>query len=115
MASKNIAPEEEVISQAQIDEWKKEFGEIYRTHISNIDVIWHKLRRKEYVELMTQEYPEENQQARVFARQDNIVRSVVLAPADIDKYINGLAGFSTSIADEVMARSGFDLSNTEQL
>ena len=114
MATKNIAPEEEVVSQAQIDEWKKEFGEIYRTHINNIDVIWHKLRRKEYVELMTQEYAEEGQ-ARIFARQDNIVRTVVLAPADIDKYINGLAGFSTSIADEVMARSGFDLTNTEQL
>ena len=114
MATKNIAQEEEVVSQAQIDEWKKEFGEIYRTHIGNIDVIWHKLRRKEYVELMTQEYTEEGQ-ARIFARQDNIVRTVVLAPADIDKYINGLAGFSTSIADEVMARSGFDLTNTEQL
>jgi len=114
MATKKKEQMKEVVTEAQIADWKKEFGDIYRTHIGNIDVIWHKLRRKEYVKMMTKDYAEQGQ-ARIFARQDNIVRSCVLAPADIDQYIEGLAGFSTSIADEIMTRSGFDLTDTEQL
>lgn len=102
------------VTQKEIADWKKEFGHVYRTRIGGIDVFWHKLRRKEYVDIMTADY-EEDGQARIFARQDRIVKSATLYPENVQEYIDGLAGFSTSIADEIMDRSGFNVAETEEL
>lgn len=102
------------VTQKQIADWKKEYGHVYRTRLGATDVFWHKLRRKEYVDIMTADYTEEGQ-ARIFARQDRIVKAATLWPEDVEKYIDGLAGFSTSIADEIMDRSGFNVAETEEL
>lgn len=103
------------LNQKQVEEWKKQFGHIYRNRICGVDVIWRKLRRKEYVDLMTKDYTKGT--AGIFERQERITKAAVLSPEaeEVKEYIECLAGFSTSLADEIMSRSGFDMSETEEL
>lgn len=108
-----IMKKENVINQEQLAEWKKEFGHIYKTTIGEETVIWRKLRRKEYVEAMTQDI--DNPATKIFARQDYIVKTVTLFPANIEEIIEESGGFSGSIADEILLKSGFDVSETEEL
>ena len=34
------------INQEQLNDWKKEYGHIYKTTIGDVAIIWRKLRRK---------------------------------------------------------------------
>ena len=39
------------ISKEQIEEWKNEYGHIYRTFLDGNPIIWRRLKRKEYEEI----------------------------------------------------------------
>jgi hypothetical protein len=105
----------EAINQQQIDEWKAQYGKIFKTSIGDDIVIWRKLRRKEYVHIMSQEATEGVEGDKVYARQDLIVAAVALFPENIEALIAENAGLATCVADEIILKSGFDLTNTEEL
>jgi len=108
-----------IVSKQQIDAWKLQYGDLYRTHLNNQSFIWHKVRRKDYVELMTD--PEisaiENQELRIFFRQEKITKQCVLYPdADtLERLIENNAGIAGNISDEIMMISGFRPVSTEQI
>lgn len=107
--------EKNELTQAQIDAWKKEYGSVYKTVIGGEPYIWRKLRRGEYVKLMTKDRKESNQDARVYARQDEITTMCTLFPEGIAELIEENGALSTVISDEVMLRSGFAAEQTEEL
>lgn len=106
---------EDTINQQQIDEWKAEHGKIFRTTVGENTVIWRKLRRKEYVHIMSNEATQNIEGDKVYARQDLIVATVALFPENIEELIAENAGLATCVADEVILKSGFDLMTTEEL
>lgn len=105
----------EAINQQQIDEWKAKFGKIYKTSVGDDVVIWRKLRRKEYVYIMSPEATDGAEGDKVYAKQDLIVSAVALFPENIEELITENAGFATCVAEEIIIKSGFDLTNTEEL
>lgn len=106
---------ENAINQQQIDEWKAEYGKIFRTTVGEDTVVWRKLRRKEYVHIMSNEATQDIEGDKVYARQDLIVAAVTLYPENIEELIAENAGLATCVADEIILKSGFDLMTTEEL
>lgn len=101
------------ITQEMIDDWKKEYGSVYRSKIGKQVFIWRMLNRNDYVSIMTAEY--DNPDTKIFDRQDEIVRTVVLWPNNISALIADQGGIATTLADEVLTRAGFEMSETEEL
>lgn len=105
------------ISPAMISKWKAEWGKLFKTTIDGQEYIWRKLRRKEYVDIMsdssnTSDIPES---ARLYIRQEKITNSVVLYPANIKDLCETDAGLASTISDEVILKSGFGLQTTEEI
>ena len=105
----------EALNQQQVDAWKAEHGKIFKTSVGDDVVIWRKLRRKEYVYIMSKEATAEAAGDKVYARQDLIVATAALYPENVQDLIDDNAGFATCVADEIILKSGFDLSDTEEL
>lgn len=108
-----------LISQQQIDAWRLQYGELYRTYLNNQSFIWHKIRRKDYIALMTDEEMSnvENGELRIFLRQEKIIKLCVLYPDSVtlENLVENNAGIAGNIADEIMMASGFRPVSTEQI
>lgn len=110
----------EKLTDAKIKEWKKKWGKIYKTTIGQDEYIWRRLKRKEYVNIISDGYDDEEGsdkelRDRIYRRQEEITKTVVLHPSNIEELIEDNAGLATAIADEVILRSGFDVVETEEL
>lgn len=105
------------INEQQIQEWKNKWGKIYKTTIGEDVIVWRKLKRKEYVEIMSgaDEEDEDFYGAKIYKRQDKIAEKVILYPENAKEMMEDNAGVSTTIADEVLVKSGFDQTETEEL
>lgn len=109
----------DMVSQQQLDEWKLKFGELYRTDLNGQSFIWHKVRRKDYIDLMTDAELTaiDNVDIRIFLRQEKITKMCVLYPDVniLDKLIENNAGVAGNISDEIMMISGFKPVSSEQI
>lgn len=107
--------------QAAIEKGKKKFGKVYKTTIADEDVVWRKLKRGEYKEIMNlvvykdeEKLDEEGNQIveQVFdeeatydLRQEEIAKAVILFPnASI---VDDMAAVADIISTECMIKSGF--------
>ena len=108
-----------LVDKEQLDSWKREFGEIYRTDLNDQVYIWHKLRRKDYIEVMSDESLNaiDNGDLRVFMRQEKILRKGVLYPSgeELEYLIDNNAGVAGNISDEIMLASGFRPVRSEKI
>jgi hypothetical protein len=117
LAAEETVKQEEVIEEGftkkNINAWKAEWGKIYKSIIDGETYIWRKLRRKEYVDFMTE--IEKEGEDPVYTKQDKITKTVVIFPNNIEELIETNCGLSTSISDEVLLKSGFYILSTEEL
>ena len=118
---------ENVISKEQIEEWKSQYGHVYRTYLEGTSIIWRRLRRKEYEEIIINTYDdddsdnEENDDeedpkkraAMMYHRQNMIAKAAVIYPEM--ELLESYAIAITNISDDVMAKSGFDMPKSEEL
>lgn len=114
-----LTPEEEL--QAAIEKGKKKFKTVYKTIISDEAIIWRKLKRGEYKEIMNlvvykkvdgvdesgnpivEEVIDED--ATYDLRQEEIAKAVILYPEkDI---VEDMAAVADIISTECMLKSGF--------
>lgn len=103
------------INQEAIAKWKSEFGKVFKTTIDGNDFVWRKLKRKEYVEIMSDAQEDEDVNTKIYSRQERIAKAITIYPADAAKLIDGEAGIATSISDEALLKSGFNVGETEEL
>ena len=84
---------------------KKEHGlkEVFITDIADQKVIWRKLKRSEYKEVMTREY-DENEDLAYFEKQDFVASKVILYPENVEELLEDFAGIADIIATETTAR-----------
>ena len=123
----NLTPEEEL--QVAIDKAKKKFGKVYKTIIADEAIVWRKLKRSEYKEIMNlviydeeQKFDEngeplldefgnivvdvtENSDATYDLRQEEIARAVILYPNN--SIVEDMAAVADIISTECMIKSGF--------
>lgn len=104
----------ETLTQKQIIDWKKKYGKIFKTKVGDHVCIWRKLKRKEYVKIMADESGE-TESERIYKRQEEIAKTVVIYPDNFSELMEDNAGIASTIADEALARSGFDITTTEEL
>lgn len=110
---------DKIISQQQLDEWKLRHGELYRTYLNGKSYIWHKIKRKDYISLMTDTELSaiDNAELRIFMRQEKIVKLCVLypEPKELENIVENNAGVAGNISDEIMLVSGFRPVSSEQI
>lgn len=115
----NLTQEEQI--QVAIDKGKKKFGKVYKTVIADETIIWRKLKRGEYKEIMNlivykdEEKKDEegnqiieqvfDEEATYDLRQEEIAKAVILFPnASI---VDDVAAVADIISTECMIKSGF--------
>ena len=123
----NLTPEEEL--ELAIEKAKKKHGKVYKTIIADETIVWRKLKRSEYKEIMNlvvydeeQQFDEngnplldefgnivvevtENQDATYDLRQEEIARAVIIYPSD--SIVEDMAAVADIISTECMIKSGF--------
>lgn len=116
----NLTPEEQM--QKAIDAGKKKHGKVYKTILADEAIIWRKLKRSEYKEVMNMFVYEEvqivdeegnekidqriDEDATFDLRQEEIAKKVILYPA-ADKIVEDMAAVADIISTECMIKSGF--------
>lgn len=113
---KEVEPEAKVIKLSEVeilaDQLKEKYGEVFVTSIAGIEIIWRKLKRSEYKEIMSTKY-DDNEDIQYFERQDAMARKVILYPENVDMLLEDYAGVSDIIATETMIKTGFGIANTK--
>lgn len=113
---KEVEPEAEVIKLSEVeilaDQLKEKHGEVFVTSVAGIEIIWRKLKRSEYKEIMSTKY-DDNEDIQYFERQDAMARKVILYPENVERLLEDYAGVSDIIATETMIKTGFGIANTK--
>lgn len=96
------------------DEIKTKHGlkEVFITDIAGQFVIWRKIKRSEYKEVMTREY-DENEDLAYFEKQDFVASKVILYPENVEELLEDFAGIADIIATETMVKTGFGITETK--
>lgn len=111
---KNVAEVKEVSFEEQIQLWKDQFGGVYKNTIDGEVIIWRSIRRAEYRELLRSD-EELDSELRLLAKQEKTVLMATLHPTNMTEIIERKAGLATVLSEEILAKSGFDISETETL
>lgn len=111
---KNVAEAKEVSFEEQIQLWKNQFGGVYKNTIDGEVIIWRSIRRAEYRELLRSD-EELDSELRLLAKQEKTVLMATLHPTNMTEIIERKAGLATVLSEEILAKSGFDISETETL
>ena len=100
----------------KVIEWKKEYKKVFLSTIDDEDYIWRRIKRKEYSDIMAIKDTEDVDE-RIYQRQIAIAKLVVLnfTEEELEERIEELAGLASTIADEVLSKSGFNLTSTTEL
>ena len=110
------AEETKVIQLSEVEilanQLKEEHGEVFVTNISGIQIIWRKLKRSEYKEIMSTKF-DDNEDIQYFERQDAMAKKVILYPENVERLLEDYAGVSDIIATETMIKTGFGIANTK--
>ena len=86
---------------SQINKWKEEYGEVFATSIDLEMFIWRPLTRKDYKELITNG-------GSLYDREERYCSKCVLWPENYDfKDEHIKAGLPTSLAEQILLKSGF--------
>lgn len=108
------AVEREKTAEAIAEELKKEHKEVFITEMAGLQIVWRKLKRSEYKELMTTEF-DENEELQFLEKQEFIAKKVILYPYNVEELVEEYAGVAEIIATETMLRTGFGLTNTRAI
>ena len=110
------AEETKVIQLSEVEllanQLKEEHGEVFVTNIAGVQIIWRKLKRSEYKEIMSTKF-DDNEDIQYFERQDAMAKKVILYPENVDRLLEDYAGLSDIIATETMIKTGFGIANTK--
>jgi hypothetical protein len=122
-----LTPEEQI--QKVIEKGKKQFKKVYRTYIADETIIWRKLKRSEYKDIMdvivVKDVPKldengnplldeegnnimesvDDMDATYDLRQELIAKTVILYPGA--EIVDDLAACADIISTECMIKSGF--------
>lgn len=97
------------VTQETIQEWKDQYGKVYKSTIGTVKLFWKKINRKEYVALMTTA----NDAETLYERQEAICRLAVLNKEDLEEVMIENGGLATTLSEEILYHSGFNVVTSE--
>lgn len=106
----------ELITQDMIEQWKKQYGAVYKISLSDSDYYYRYLTRKEYREFvkLNQETVVQTGSPVDQLYEEKIVKACLLYPTNID-IEKCPAGVVSMLSDEIMKVSGFVTALSEKL
>lgn len=96
-----------------IEKWKQEHKRVFKNDIDGETIIWRRLKRGEYKNILNES--EKDQDNKILTKQEKMVATAVLYPFNIEEVIEDNAGLATVLSEEILAKSGFAISYTEEL
>lgn len=93
--------------------WKREYKKVFKNSIDGETIIWRRIKRGEYKDILNEVETDEDN--KILNKQERIVETSVLYPFNIKEVIEDNAGLATVLSEEILAKSGFALSYTEEL
>ena len=98
--------------QSKVENWKQEFGSVYRIDFEDDTFIFRTLSRLEYKQLVNNIEGDEqgNQEELSWFREEQLCNKCILWPKDYgqDDMSNGKAGIPTVVSEYIMSKSGFN-------
>lgn len=101
--------EDEIDFEELIGTWKREHKRLFKNEIDGEILIWRRLKRGEYKEILKADEDE------LLTKQEMMVKAAVLYPFNVEELIDDNAGLATVLSEEILAKSGFAISYTEEL
>lgn len=101
-----------------IAQLKKKYKKIWKTTlVDGTEIVWRRLNRKEYKQIMKDYEDIENRGERLMEREDAVCRAAVLFPRGeaLEEIIEYMAGASSVISDDIYEKSGFRVAAPEEL
>ena len=98
------------VDTKQLEAWKQEYKKLFKTTLTDGTVlIWRRLKRSEYKEFMREFDSVDNQDDRIWGREEAVCRACILYPSteEVDNILEYQAGVATVISDDIFANSGF--------
>ena len=99
-------------AETAAEKLKEIHGDVFITTVADVEIVWRKLKRSEYKEVMSIKF-DENEDINYFERQDFMAKKVILYPENVDSLLEDYAGISDIIATETMVKTGFGIANTK--
>lgn len=96
-----------------IEKWKQEHKRVFKNDIDGETIIWRRLKRGEYKNILKE--TEEDNDSQILTKQEKMVVAAMLYPFNAEELIEENAGLATVLSEEILARSGFAISYTEEL
>lgn len=108
---------EEMISQEQIEDWKNEYGRIFKTVCGPYEFYWHPFTRKTYRETLSEEVDATDTEEILQCRRVLTILQNVLHPdtEELKNILEDRVGIIESLSDEILKESGFYAKETEEL
>lgn len=106
--------EREKTVEAIAEDLKKDHKEVFITDMAGLQIVWRKLKRSEYKELMTTKF-DDNEELEFLEKQDFVAKKVILYPENVEELLEEYAGVADLIATETMIKTGFGLTNTRAI
>ena len=107
------------ITQEQIDEWKAQYGKLFKTVFGPYEFYWHPFTRKSYNETMseTTEMEIEDEDELLFLRRyQSIVKNVVYPDQEkVKEILDSNYGILETFPNLVLEKSGFFRDETSEL
>lgn len=96
-----------------IEQWKQEHKRIFKNEIDGETIIWRRLKRGEYKNILKE--TEDDEDSKILTKQEKMVAAAILYPFNVKELIEDNAGLATVLSEEILAKSGFAISYTEEL
>lgn len=109
----SVNEEGELDLTEHIEKWKQEHKRIFKNDIDGETIIWRRLKRGEYKNILKE--VEEDNDSQILTKQEKMVVAAMLYPFNAEELIEENAGLATVLSEEILARSGFAISYTEEL
>jgi hypothetical protein len=95
-------------TQEQIDNWKKEFGEVYVSGFSEVELfVWRPVTRPEYIQIQ-QLAQDPKQEMTQFRLEEFLCDTCVLWKApEVRSWAQGKAGTPQTLSEQIMSSSNF--------
>ena len=120
LEKKNTVENQENVKELTIEEkimqWKKIYKKVFSSQIDGTEYIWHRISRKDYNDVMEINVGDSIED-KIYNRQVEIIKVSVLNmdEEEINSKIDELAGLASSLADEILNKSGFSIESTVEL
>ena len=99
----------------QVENWKNEFGDIYRIDFDSETIIFRTVSRFEYKQMVNNIEGNQGSNTNWF-REEQICDKAVLYPEDYtrEKMTDGKAGIPTVVSEYILSKSGFNSNSGPQ-